>query len=143
MRRIYRLLLRLYPSDLRAAFAAEMAEVFERAAEERRSRGAFAYLRFALVECAGLISDVVFEWMARSTFGARRSAGGSEPELCSTAPVLPADVLEAQRLVNVSVARMVEAIAARQFDKARFYSLVEQKASEELRRLRRQHGITG
>lgn len=138
MKHLYETLLRLYPKDLRAAFSAEMMEVFEQAAEEHRSRGRACYLRFAAKECAGLVGGAAFEWMARAAGRARRA----EAPAPAGTPSLPGEVAEAQRLVDVSVARMVEAIATHQFAKARFYSIAGRKAREQLRLLRQKYHLT-
>ncbi|HJT88845.1 MAG TPA: hypothetical protein VJ732_13340 [Bryobacteraceae bacterium] len=137
MQYLYKALLRLYPKDLRAAFSAEMIEVFEQAAAEHRSRGRACYLRFAAKECAGLVGGAAFEWTARAAGRARRR----EAPAPAGTPSLPAEVAEAQRLVDVSVARMVEAIATREFAKARFYSIAERKAREQLRLLRQKYQL--
>ncbi len=64
-RRAYRTLLRLYPHDYRAMFAAEMRNAFERAAEEHRRRP--AWVRFLLGEFAGLLIGAGAEWIAKWT----------------------------------------------------------------------------
>jgi len=46
MRRLYQLLLQLYPARIRSEFAGEMIEVFDEAAAEERRRGPIAYVRF-------------------------------------------------------------------------------------------------
>jgi hypothetical protein len=63
----YRTLLRLYPQDYRARFAAETIEAFERAAEERRGQGVPALVGFALAEWIGLAAGAADEWMAKWT----------------------------------------------------------------------------
>ncbi|MGO9263005.1 MAG: hypothetical protein ACLQU1_43015 [Bryobacteraceae bacterium] len=63
----YRSLLRLYPEDYRARFAAEMLAAFERAAEERRRQGGPAFIRFVLAEWIGLAAGAGAEWMAKLT----------------------------------------------------------------------------
>ena len=45
MRRLYQMLLRLYPREHRAEFGDEMLCVFAQAAAERRTRGWFACAR--------------------------------------------------------------------------------------------------
>jgi hypothetical protein len=127
---IYRFLLGLYPRDQREQFGAEMEAVFREASEEQRGRGAVACFRFAVVEFSGLLSGAV-----AAHFGsvARRPPGG--PAI--TEPlVLPDDVREVERIVAVSVDRMVYAIAHHQFVEARFYSLVERRARARLDELR-------
>jgi tryptophanase len=50
--------------------------------------------------------------------------------------VLPDDEREVERIVRVSIDRMVYAIAHQQFVEARFYSLVERRARARLDELR-------
>jgi hypothetical protein len=59
MKRAYRTLLRLYPADYRALFAAEMARAFDRVAEERHG--------FLVKECIGVIAGAGAEWIAKWT----------------------------------------------------------------------------
>jgi len=59
MKRVYRVLLRLYPRDFRALFAGEMQRAFEIACEERRASG--------VRECLGLLKGAFAEWMAKLT----------------------------------------------------------------------------
>jgi len=54
----YGTLLRLYPSDYRARFAAEMLNAFERAAAERRGH---------VAELIGLMIGASREWIAKLT----------------------------------------------------------------------------
>ena len=65
--RAYRTLLRLYPADYTALFAAEMARAFERAAEEQRAEGRGVFVRFALRELVGLMIGSAGEWTAKLT----------------------------------------------------------------------------
>jgi hypothetical protein len=67
MRRAYRALLRLYPREYRVQFAEEMLAVFTRAAEERRAQGWLPFAKFAVNECAGLLSGACGEqqWRVR------------------------------------------------------------------------------
>lgn len=67
MNRVYANLLRLYPYDHRAFFAAEMLTAFEEAAQEQRARGRAAFLRFALAELLGLLRGAGSEWIAKLT----------------------------------------------------------------------------
>jgi hypothetical protein len=57
MNRVYRTLLRLYPADYRAMFAAEMALTFARVADDR--------LGPVLAELIGLIIGAAAEWIAK------------------------------------------------------------------------------
>jgi len=56
MKQAYEALLRLYPHDFRAAFAAEMLETFARVDAERRP-----------AELAGLLTGAAAEWVAKLT----------------------------------------------------------------------------
>jgi len=67
MKRVYRILLRLYPRDYRLMFARAMRHTFEIAAEERRTLGRMAYFRFAAMEIAGLLQGARSEWIAKLT----------------------------------------------------------------------------
>jgi hypothetical protein len=128
--RIYRLLLGLYPRDQRERFGLEMEEVFRRAAEEHRGRGSADYVRFAIREFAGLLAGA---WGSRFERLAHRPPAGR----AITEPVVfPDDAREVERIMQVSVDRMVYAIAHHQFVEARFYSLVERKARARLDELR-------
>jgi hypothetical protein len=59
MKRAYRTLLRLYPADYRAMFAAEMARAFDRLVEERHSH--------LTSELLGAIAGAACEWIAKWT----------------------------------------------------------------------------
>jgi hypothetical protein len=60
-RRAYETLLRLYPSDYRVMFSAEMVTAFEEAAEECRRQGHAVFFRFALAEIAGVFRGAITE----------------------------------------------------------------------------------
>jgi hypothetical protein len=127
---LYRLLLGLYPRDQRERFGVEMTVVFQEAAGESRRRGAVTFVWFAMREFAGLVAGAASAWAGR--LGGRREA-----DRAITAPlVFPDDVREVERIVQVSIDRMVYAIANHQFTQARFYSLVERKARQRLDELR-------
>lgn len=66
--RAYAVLLRLYPGDHRALFAAEMLATLDEAAEERRAHGRVAFIRFIVAELIGLVTGVAAEWVARFTY---------------------------------------------------------------------------
>ncbi len=65
MRRVYRMLLQLYPHEHRLQFGEEMFAVFIRVADERRAQGWVTYLRFVVTECIGLLSGACGEWPRR------------------------------------------------------------------------------
>lgn len=56
MKRVYTMLLRLYPRDYRAMFGREMRHSFEMAAKERHA-----------AELIGLLKGAVREWIAKFT----------------------------------------------------------------------------
>jgi hypothetical protein len=135
----YRALFRLYPNDHRACFGAEMQSVFEEAAREHRSRGWAAYLRFALVEYAGLAVGSGTAW-------ALKLAGRGyvhDPRLIRPAHAapLPDEVQKAQDRLTVNLNGLLHAISHRQYLKARLYAAEEQKAREQLRQLRERYDI--
>jgi hypothetical protein len=59
MKRAYRTLLRLYPADYRAMFAAEMTRAFDRVVEECHS--------YHTAELLGVIAGAAREWIAKWT----------------------------------------------------------------------------
>ena len=135
----YRALLRLYPRDHRTWFSAEMQSVFEEAAREHRSRGRAAYLRFAIVECAGLVIGSGMAWAAKLA----GRAYAHDPRLdrpVRMAP-MPDEVQEAQDRLTVNLNGLLHAISHHQFLKARTYAAEEQKAREDLRLLREKYNI--
>ncbi|MBO0863260.1 MAG: hypothetical protein J2P21_33165 [Chloracidobacterium sp.] len=67
MKRAYDILLRLYPSDYRSLFSAEMSATFEEAAGERRGHGSAVFASFAFAELAGLLIGAGAEWGAKLT----------------------------------------------------------------------------
>jgi hypothetical protein len=66
--RPYSTLLRLYPRDYRALFAAEMLTAFEEADRERRPSGAAVKIRFAVAELLGLVLGAWAEWTAKIAY---------------------------------------------------------------------------
>jgi hypothetical protein len=53
----------------------------------------------------------------------------------------PAELGDARRRVEFCLDRMMQAIAERRFDRARYYSKEDLKARDRLRRLREKYGI--
>ena len=128
--RVYRLLLRMYPRQYADQFGAEMTSVFEQAAAEQLKKGTLAFVRFALRELIGL------------GVGARDAR--KAPLLLEDLKVdfsLPPDLADAQRVVRVCKEKMQKAIAAHDFKKARFFCLVDERAREEVRRLRAKYRL--
>jgi hypothetical protein len=78
MKRAYRMLLRLYPADYRAMFAAEMSRSFDRLAEE--PRGDLGR------EFRGVIAGAAREWIAKWTTDAA-VRGRALPDLRMMRPV--------------------------------------------------------
>jgi hypothetical protein len=79
MRRAYDILLRLYPRDYRARFAAEMLATFEEAAEGRRGHGWAVVVRFAIAELFSLLTGVAIEWVGNCAYVVYRSANLIRP----------------------------------------------------------------
>ena len=65
MHRTYQTLLKLYPTDYRASFAAGMMDTFEKATQQGRLHGRAAFVRLALAELAGLPWGIAAEWIAK------------------------------------------------------------------------------
>jgi hypothetical protein len=63
----YRTLLKLYPMDFRASFAAGMLAAFEKTVEDSRRHGAAALVRMAIAETTGLLGGAAAEWVAKLT----------------------------------------------------------------------------
>jgi len=134
--RIYRTLLRLYPSDYRSRFAPEMLHVFEHALEEHRRQSVVGYIRFLIRECRHLLTGAGREWTARLTTDASVRLRWS-----SSRASLPDEVAAAEERTAMLVDRMVHAIANHDFPAARRYAHEEREARDELCRLRAKHHI--
>ncbi len=130
MKRIFSLLLRLYPRDYRVEFGSEMTSTFEQAASDRRRRGRTALLRFLIVETAGALAGAVRERFARP---AQRGVPLDE--------VFPDEILEARRRVDATLRQMMDAIASHRFERARSLSNEERRERENLRRLYEKYDI--
>lgn len=154
MRRLYVILLRLYPRDFRAAFGHEMTAAFDQSAAERRLRGRGTFLRFAFKETAGLVFGAAAEWVAKLTTD-RPLRGRTLPDVTLMRPAgvswddhyrnsfLPDELMQAQTQVDLLVNRIIYAIAHHDFEHARSYSHEEAKARETLRLLREKYSIGG
>ena len=67
MRRLYQMLLRLYPREHRAQFGDEMLCVFAQAAGGRRTQGWSACARFLFRESIGALGGACAEWLRRTS----------------------------------------------------------------------------
>jgi hypothetical protein len=122
MKSIWRALLRLYPNSYREFFAAEMEAVFDQAAEERRRHGRLAFAGFLFAE-----------W-----FGALRGAGTAWLAALPRMPLvigLPGDTAKTETLIQKNLRCMQNAIAAHQFERARFFSHMDIELRRHLNRL--------
>jgi hypothetical protein len=136
MWRTYEWILRFYPAQFRANFAAEMLQVFDEAIERVRGQGALSLMRFTGREIVGVLAGLVREWIARSwapdLYVVARSTRSSEPDL-------PPEILETRRHVQQLIRRMEFAIAHHDFPNARRYSYEERVAREHLNWLMDDH----
>ncbi|HLK48354.1 MAG TPA: hypothetical protein VKT49_09480 [Bryobacteraceae bacterium] len=142
MKRIFRTLLRLYPAGHREVLGEEMLFVFEQAAEEQRARGRLTFARFILVEIISMLWEAAAVWKWHRSDDALDLRKMRPPQVSRQRYVTAIDeVLAARQLVAVNLARMQEAIARREFVKARFYSDEERKSREHLRLIHRKYRI--
>ena len=79
-------MLKLYPADYTASFAAEMLDALEKAAEDDRRHGRAAAVRLALAELTGLLRGAAAEWIAKITTD-RCIRGRCLPDLRMMRPV--------------------------------------------------------
>ena len=137
---IFTLLLRFYPPEHQAIFAPEMLFLLRETACEKRQLGRSAHIHFVLKESFGLLTGAATEWFAKLTnrdyIKDQSAAAQTQPE-----PLLPAEIIKAQKLVQSTLVCMERAIATHQFEKARFYSYAEQKARKQLRLLQQKYNI--
>lgn len=143
MRSAFALLLRSYPATTRELLGDEMVRVFAEAAADHRARGRWVYARFAAAEVAGLLVGCIRAWTR--VWRADRSLDLRKmrpPEVSKQEYATALDeVLSAQREVAMNLARMQNAIARREYVKARFYSDEERKARAYLRMIHRKYRI--
>jgi hypothetical protein len=139
MTRAYGLLLCLYPESYRKTFAAEMTTVFEKSAREQRRLGWAAFLRFLIIEAAGLVKGSAIQWISAL------SRTGEHPGDLAPAgdSSLPDEIVQAQRRIQYNLHGMEDAIAHHQFERARLFSAADQKERENLRSLWLSHGLPG
>jgi hypothetical protein len=155
MKRAFEFLLRLYPRDYRAMFAAEMSSAFEEASAERRRQGWGVYARFALAELKALTMGAGIEWVAKLTTDSS-VRGRTLPDRLLMRPPgvswdayhagaflnVPGEVSRAQEHTELLVKRIVHAISHHDFTGARRYSDEECQARENLRLLRRKYDLS-
>ena len=143
MMRIFQMLLRLYPRGPRELLDEEMAWVFGEAAAEHRSRGRWAYARFAAVEIAGLLLGCVRAWMREREADQDIDLRLMRPPEMSKKKYVTAldELIAARQVVTANLARMQDAIARHEFVKARHFSDEERKARAHLRLLHRKYRI--
>jgi len=166
--RVYKALLRLYPSDYRRVLSAEMVAAFEESLVEHRGHLSL-FLRFAISELVGLLIALGGEWIAKLTsddavrarsvpdLRLMRPPGVSREEWFSglalpsvvgaqvnmRSSILPDEVAEAEARVRVALDQMVSAISNRKYDQARLYSYQQLEHRETLRLLKRKYKLDG
>ena len=144
MKRFFKILLRLYPFTYRELLGAEMLRVFVQAAEERRAEGCLPFIRFAAAELIGLLLGSARAWRFHRSDRALDLRKMRPPEVSKETYVTALDeLLAAQQTVAVNLSRMQDAIAHREFVKARLFSDEERKAREHLRLVHRKYRIAG
>ncbi len=137
MKRLYALILRLYPRDYRDLFGPEVLNVFVEAADEHRQRGLTQRIRFFIIEFSGAIMSAARHWIDRLPCNRAlhsETVGATRSQLFTSAQT-------AQNQVDVNVRRMMHAIANHDFVGARNWSYEEKKARAELERLRDLYGF--
>ncbi len=139
MTRAYGLLLCLYPRSYRQEFAAEMIKVFEQSAVERRKLGCVAFARFLMIEAGGLLKELGIQWFSALSRPSEHS-GDFAPAADAS---LPAEIVEAQQRIRYNLRGMEYAIAHHQFERARFFSVADQKERDKLRALWLSYGLSG
>lgn len=65
MTRAYKILIRLYPLDIKVLYGQEMVSTFEAGLNERRQRGRTALARFLFGELIWLLCDAAEEWIVK------------------------------------------------------------------------------
>jgi hypothetical protein len=100
VKRAYTTLLRLYPRDYRALFAAEMLTAFEITAGERHAAGRPVYFCFVAAELIGLVKGVVSEWIVKLTTDPSIRGRSLPDRLMMRPPGVPWEVYYAGAFVN-------------------------------------------
>ena len=132
MRKLYRAILSLYPTEYRSIFAQEMVEVFDHAAMAAEKQGLLSLLRFAACEFAGLLnglfSERVTRWRDRERYITSRCL--SRPDTG-----FPLEIADLQSRLEHLLRSMEFAIAHHDFPGARYYSNEERGTRAHLQRL--------
>jgi hypothetical protein len=132
MRRLYQAILSLYPAGFRAAFAAEMIAVFDKASADARKKGVLKFMSFTISEITGLVKGFLSEHAARWKDGEAylTSRCTGQPQ-----PGHPTEIVEAERHLEYVLRSMEFAIAHHDFPKARYFSNEEYAARARLQQL--------
>jgi len=157
--RVFRVLLRLYPSDYAALFADEMINAFEQGCNEYRSQRRAPFVRFVVRELVGLIIGLIAEWIAKLTTDTS-TRGRSLPDLRKMRPAgvpyelwfaaagtnyrqtsLPMEVAQAQERVRFLLNARVHAATDRDFQAARSYCYEEYRERDKVRFLKKKYGL--
>jgi hypothetical protein len=133
MRRLYQFILKFYPAEYRAAFAAEVLATFDQAIADSRQRG--RVLRFATWELLGLLTGLLTEWAAKRARGPRYLAAPDSP--------LPEEIIDIHEHIQELIRNMEFAIAHHDFPNARRYSDEERIARARLNELIRERWGSG
>jgi hypothetical protein len=148
--RVYRSLLRLYPNDYQARFAAEMLHSFEHAVEERRGQDRWIAICFIRSEFCDAIAGAAAEWVSKWTTDPSvrgrclpdvrmMRPPGVPRELWFAGAVgnCPAgEVAQVESRIVLLINQMEFAIANHDFSGARRYAYEEAAAQRELALLR-------
>ena len=141
MKRIYELLLRLYPREIRTPFAPEMSAVFAQLAEDRRAQGWAAFTGFVVGEMIGVVrgAAVAHRELRQPVLDLRRMR---QPGVSREAYGAALDeIIAAQRQADFTLRRTQQALARNDFVRARFYSEQGRRARQNLRMIRRRYGV--
>lgn len=147
MKQVYGALLLLYPRDYRSLFAGEMIAVLQEAAAGREKCGGCGLLHFAVGEVSALLKGAGVEWAAKITGGGYLRRGGNADQATELWAAESAgnegvnEIQAAEKRVELMIRRMEYAIANHQFQKARWYSDLEQRERKKLRQLQAQYRI--
>jgi hypothetical protein len=149
----YETLLRLYPTDYKIAFAAEMLDTYLKAAQDCRAQGRLRFIQFACAEMLSVVIGAATEWISKVTTDSS-VRGRCLPDVrMMRPPGVPQrlwfagactnvnkgcnehEMIDAEKRIEIIIGQMVYAIANHDFPKARFYSDQERAAREHVRHL--------